>query len=25
LPMPNSIHEFEQWKKQGKIKTFKLF
>ena len=24
LPMPNSIHEFEQWKKQGKIKTFKL-
>jgi ubiquinol-cytochrome c reductase cytochrome b subunit len=25
LPMPNSIHEFEEWKKQGKIKTFKLF
>jgi ubiquinol-cytochrome c reductase cytochrome b subunit len=25
LPMPNSIHEFEQWKKLGKIKTFKLF
>lgn len=25
LHMPNSIHEFEQWKKQGKIKTFKLF
>jgi ubiquinol-cytochrome c reductase cytochrome b subunit len=25
LLMPNSIHEFEQWKKQGKIKTLKLF
>jgi ubiquinol-cytochrome c reductase cytochrome b subunit len=25
LPMPNSIDEFEQWKKQGRIKTFKLF
>ena len=25
LPMPNSIHEFEQWKKLGKIKTFKFF
>jgi hypothetical protein len=25
LPMPDSIHEFEEWKKQGKIKTIKLF
>jgi ubiquinol-cytochrome c reductase cytochrome b subunit len=25
LPMPNSIDEFEQWKKQGKIKIFKIF
>jgi ubiquinol-cytochrome c reductase cytochrome b subunit len=25
LPMPNSIHEYEDWKKQGKIKTFKIF
>jgi ubiquinol-cytochrome c reductase cytochrome b subunit len=22
LPMPDSIHEFEEWKKQGRIKTF---
>ena len=25
LPMPNSIHEYEDWKKQGRIKTFKIF
>jgi ubiquinol-cytochrome c reductase cytochrome b subunit len=25
LPMPNSIHEYEEWKKHGKIKTFKIF
>ena len=25
LPMPKSIHEYEDWKKQGKIKTFKIF
>jgi ubiquinol-cytochrome c reductase cytochrome b subunit len=25
LPVPNSIDEFEKWKKQGKIKTLKLF
>jgi ubiquinol-cytochrome c reductase cytochrome b subunit len=25
LPMPNSIHEYENWKKQGKIKTLKIF
>ena len=25
LPMPQSIHEFEEWKKQGKLKTIKLF
>jgi ubiquinol-cytochrome c reductase cytochrome b subunit len=25
LSIPNSIDEFEQWKKQGRIKTFKLF
>jgi hypothetical protein len=23
--MPDSIHEFEEWKRQGKIKTIKLF
>jgi quinol-cytochrome oxidoreductase complex cytochrome b subunit len=25
LPMPNSIHEYEDWKKKGRIKTFKIF
>ncbi len=25
LPMPKSIHEYEDWKKQGKIKTLKIF
>lgn len=25
LPMPESIHEFENWKKQGKIKTINIF
>jgi ubiquinol-cytochrome c reductase cytochrome b subunit len=25
LPMPQSIHEFEDWKKQGKIKVFQFF
>jgi len=24
LPMPDSIHEFEEWKKQGRIKTFMI-
>ena len=25
LPMPESIHEFANWKKQGKIKTINIF
>lgn len=25
LPMPKSIYEYEDWKKQGKIKTLKIF
>jgi quinol-cytochrome oxidoreductase complex cytochrome b subunit len=25
LQMPNSIHEYEDWKKKGKIKTLKIF
>jgi len=25
LPMPSSIHEYEDWKKQGKLKTFRFF
>jgi len=23
--MPSSIHEYEDWKKQGKLKTFRFF
>jgi len=25
LPMPGSIHEYEQWKKEGRIKTINMF